>query len=195
MPVQGDTPDEAAYGTTEGFAPYDPRAVQPTSSPAPSSEPPGSVGGTSGADGEQAGDTDPDPLPEFDARYQEEFEGLLYIGALTKTFTWLGHEFHIRTLTTGELAEVALAAKPYDDSEASMKAYQTGVVAASIVTVDGKPLPAPITTDPGDTPFLNRFRYVHNRWFPPVIDAVYEQCFGLEIKVREVIEAMGNRSG
>ena len=151
MPVPGETPDEAAYGTTEGFAPYDPSAVQPTSSPAPSSQAPGSVGGTSGADGQDEGSEEENtPLPEFDGRWRDEFEGLLYIGALTDRFVWLGHEFHIRTLTTGELAEVALVSKPYDGTEASMKAYQAGVVAASVLSVDGRPLPQPITTEPGE---------------------------------------------
>lgn len=193
MPVPSETPDEAAYGTTEGFAPYDPAAVQPTSSPAPSSDP-GTVGGTSGADSQEAGAQE-DPLPEFDPRFREEFEGLLYIGALTETFTWLGHQFQIRTLTTGEVLEVALAAKPYEGTEGADKSYQAAVVAACVMSIDGKPMPAPITKDPGDTPFLNRFRYVLEHWYPTVLDAVYERYYRLEITVREVIDAMGNRSG
>lgn len=147
----------------------------------------------SGADDRAA--PPPEPVPEFDARWREEFTGLLYLGALSSEFTWLGHHFVVRTLTTGELAEVALAAKRYEGTDGAYKAYQAAVVAAAVVSVDGQAMPSPLTTDPRDTPFLNRYRYVMRSWYPPVLDAVYQRYFDLEIKVREVIEAMGNRSG
>jgi hypothetical protein len=132
-----------------------------------------------------------DPLPEFDPRVRQDFEGLLFLGRLTHTFTWAGHEFIIRTLTTGETLEVGLLAKPYQGSMAAMKAYQAALVAACVDSVDGRPMPVPITDDARDTSTANRFRYVLRSWFPPVLDAVYEQYLLLEERVTQVLDAMG----
>ena len=115
MPVQDGPLEESVYDQPPQVGPFDPATVQPTSSAAPSSTAPG-FGSTSGADGAQpsqeaepgtGGQQEP-PLPQFDPRHRDAFEGLIHIGALTETFPWLGHRFTIRTLTTGELAEVAL---------------------------------------------------------------------------------------
>ena len=198
MPLDDIPLEQSVYDQPSGIAAYDPETVQPTrNSPAPSSNP-GNVGGTSGEDGEQTpeeGEQPEEPLPKFDPRHSEEFRGLLYVGALTDTFTWLGHTFVIRTLTTGELAEVALAVKVYDGSDAVLKVYQAAVVAACVISVDGQSMPIPLTNDIGDTSFINKYRYVMRSWFPPVLDVVYERYYMLEIKVRQVIEAMGNPIG
>jgi hypothetical protein len=193
MPEPGDTPSPAAP-EPEGFAPYDPQAVQPTTSPTPSSEPPETHGGTSGEDGANPEGT-AEPLPEFDPRHREEFTGLLYLGALTEEFDWAAHRFKIRTLTTGELGEIALALKPYEGVDADNRMYVNAVVAACVISVDGVPMPEPISKDPADTPFSNRFKYVLTYWHPPVVDAIYNRFFALEITVRQVLAAMGNRSG
>lgn len=134
---------------------------------------------------------EPESLPEFDPRYTEEFEGLLYLGYLTRDFVWAGHKFSIRTLTTDEVLEVALLVKPYQGTLADAKAYQAAMCAACVVKVDERPLPAPITMDPSDTPLSNRFEFVRRSWYPLTLDAVYEEFLRLEQTVTEVIAAMG----
>jgi hypothetical protein len=171
------------------FGPYDPSSQPPTFGTPPKVE-------ASPGDPVPEGTTTPPPDPiGFDPRWKEEFEGLLYIGALTSTFDYLGHRFIIRTLTQDEILEVTLAIKGYSDTEAYTKAEMMGVVAACVVSVDGRPLPHPITLDPGDTPFQNRWRYIRATWYPPVIDLVFNQYVRLEYKVREVMNSMGNLSG
>ena len=135
--------------------------------------------------------TDPEEIPEFDPKVREDFEGLLYLGRLEHTFTWAGHEFRIRTLNDGELLEVGLLAKPWRGTMSEMKAYQTALVAGCVVTVDGQPMPVPLTSDPRDTAMANRFRYVQRSWFPPTFDAVYEEYLLLETRVSKALEAMG----
>lgn len=199
MPLEQDEPGSAVYDqpaeqvrAKAGTQAYDPQTVQPTPPSPASVSPPEDVGSTSGADGPSE---EPEPLPEFDPRYIEEFQGLLYVGALRETFTWLGHQFVIRTLMTNELVEVAMIAKDYKGSDAESKAYQAAVVAGCVLTVDGKELPMPLTNDPADTLMRNRFDYVMAHWFPPTLDVLYERYFALELKVRAVIDSMGNRSG
>jgi hypothetical protein len=164
------------------FGPYDPSAI------------PASFGAAKDPAPQGTQDVEPSPV-EFDPRWKEEFEGLLYVGALTSTFNYLGHRFVIRTLTQDELLEVSLAIKEYADSDAAIKAQMMAIVAASVLSVDGKPMPSPVTLEPGDTPFANRWRYVRATWYPPVIDFVFSQYVRLEYQVREVIDAMGNLSG
>lgn len=136
-----------------------------------------------------------EPPPEFDPKFRMDFEGLLYMGRLTDDFTWLGHHFVIRTLTAGEILEVGLLHRQYVGTLADVKAYQAAIVAACVVSVDGKPMPTPITNEVTDTGLLNRFNYVLRSWFPPVLDKVYEQYLLLEARVEEVIKEMGKAHG
>lgn len=184
MPV-----DDSSYGS------YDPDEELMEAAPLPS--PPGEdVPEVPDVPAEEPPPSVPETPPvEFDQRWRQDFTGLLFLGALTKTFDWLGHKFRIRTLTQGELLEVALVTSEYAGTLGAAKAYATAVVAASITHVDGQPLPAPLTNQKGDTHFSNRFTYVSTHYFPPTIDRVYGEYIRLEEKVRQVIDAMGEASG
>lgn len=143
---------------------------------------------------DESGQDGTEPLPEFDPRVRDDFDGLLYLGRLTDSFSYAGHEFTIRTLSTGELLEVALLHKPYAGTMGDAKAYQAALAAACMVSVDGKPMPLPITNEATDTALVNRFEYVKRTWFPPLIDVIYGRFLDLEDKVDRVLEAMGNPS-
>jgi len=133
-------------------------------------------------------------VQEFDPKVRQDFDGLLYLGRLTHTFSFVGHQFVIRTLTTGEILEVGLLHAQYANTLADVKAYQAALVAACVVTVDSRPMPLPITNDVLDTALVARFEYVKRSWFPPILDAVYQQYLLLERRVDDVIRAMGNLS-
>lgn len=135
------------------------------------------------------------PLPEFDPKYRDPFHGLLYLGRTQKTFTLWGHTFVIRTSTTEQLAEIGLILQPYEGTSARNAVYQAAIVAACVVSVDGKALPGSITVDKSNELTLVRFPYVLKNWLPPVREAIYDECFKLEMEVREVLDAMGKASG
>jgi hypothetical protein len=135
-----------------------------------------------------------EPLPEFDPKHRQDFEGLLYLGRLTHEFEWLGHKFLIRTLAVDETLEIGLVTQPYNGTVSEPKAYQAAVVAACVVKVDGKPMPVPLSDDPGDSALLNRMETV-KRWFPPTLDKVYEEFMLLEDRVVKVLDAMGKVNG
>lgn len=133
----------------------------------------------------------------FDPSFREPFEGLLFLGSLTETFEWLGHEFTVRTLTTGELMAIGLIHKEYIGTLGDTKAYQTAVVAACLERVDGQPLPIPpdLRSPSGSDDVVvlrDRFRYISRNWFPPTIDHIYEQFILLEAESARVIEQLGN---
>ncbi len=146
-------------------------------------------------DEELSGAEDPEPLPEFDPHYRDEFEGLLYLGKLNDDFNWLGHHYIIKTLNSGEILEIGLLHKPYIGTLAETKAYQAAVVAACVVMVDRKPIAVPVTNEVADTELLSKFNYVLRSWYPPLLDKVYEQYIMLEEKVAKILDAMGKASG
>jgi hypothetical protein len=67
------------------------------------------------------------------------------------------------------------------------------MIAGSIVSVDGKPLPVPITDE--ITPLQTKFDYINQHWLPWTLDALYEQYLILDADVAGVIEAMGKAPG
>lgn len=191
--------EESVYDKVKSapFQPLQPEAVQPTSSPTPSSTAPESDGDTSGEDGEAApveqAQAAEAPLPEFDPKYREPLTGLLYLGALTETFTLWGHEFVIRTLTTEQMTEAALYTAKYEGTRAANSAYAAATLANAVVSVDGNPLPQGLGGN--DTGFDARVAYVTKNWYPAVRDAIWAKVFSLEEKAREVLEALGKASG
>lgn len=134
-------------------------------------------------------------LPEFDPKVREDFEGLLYLGALTQQFEWMGHTFLIRSLHVGEVLEIGLLHREYVGTITEVKAYQAAVTAACVVQIDKRRMPFPITTDDEDTLLRNRFQYVLDHWFTPTLDAVYENYLLLETRVEQVMVAMGKAHG
>ena len=121
---------------------------------------------------------------------RDAFDGLLYIGALSKRFTWMGHRFKIRTLSTDDVIEVGLLQQPYVGSMGEIKAYQAACVAAALTEVDGQTLPGSISSEVQHD-LEPRFDYVRRNYQPIVIDVIYGQLMALEAKVNEVLVAMG----
>ena len=122
------------------------------------------------------------------------FEGLFYIGMLRSTPTWAGHSFVIRTITSDEALEVGLVAARWRDTAAESRAYGTALVAACLESIDGKPVPSSILAD-GTSPVQYRFDWVKQKLHPPVVDYLYEEYRKLEVKVEEVLAAMGKAGG
>lgn len=189
MPVE----DEDFPSHEEGLPPPEFANVGPSPAPTPSSTAPEDTEAHRVTDAEVS---EPDePLPEFDPRVREDFEGLMYLGKLTHPFDWLGHKFVIRTMTTGEILEAGLIHREYVGTVADVRAYQACVVAACVVSVDDKHPPYPLTSADGETLLRTRFNYVIDKWFPPTLDKVYNEYLVLEARVEAVIEAMGKAPG
>lgn len=172
---------DALYDTPPRDAGYDPAELVPGPAQA-------------GPDQDAAPPAPDDALPEFDPAVRDDFKGLMYLGALSREFSWLGHRFHIRTLRSDELVEVPLIVRAYEGSEGYPRALQGAVTSACVVTVDGAPIPVlPLAKD--ESELRLRYRWVMGNWFPPVLDRVYQEYILLEARVREVIQAMEKALG
>jgi len=128
---------------------------------------------------------------EFDSRHRSDFDGLLYLGAITHEFDWAGHSFVIKTPTVGEMLQVGLLSAEYANTIGESRAYTSAIAAAVIVSVDGKRLPSAIGRDGEKTLVADRFRYINDNWYPWTVDAVYARYAVLEARVAEVIRKMG----
>lgn len=136
------------------------------------------------------------PLPSFDPRYAEAFEGLVFLGALTKEFDWLGHRFVIRTVGSDDLLAVAQVIKPWQGTMGEARAYTAAMVAMCVVSVDGQGLPTPVSAEGGEYAWAyQRFNYVKARWFEFTQDKVYSEYKALEAEAAAVVEAMEKASG
>lgn len=114
---------------------------------------------------------------DFDPRVYNDIEGLLYLGKLTSNVTIYGHAFVLKTLTRGERLAVTLVTKEYEDTLGEADALQTALVAASIITVDGRPLYLPLSPE-DDGKALDRVRihFEHIcKWYDPLLEALYAE--------------------
>jgi hypothetical protein len=140
-------------------------------------------------------DDDGNLLPSFDPKYADPFTGLLYLGALADEFSWLGHDFKIRTLRDGELLAISQIIKPYQDTMGLDRAYANAVVGMCLMSLDGEELPIPI----GETKRINewghlRFEYIRDNWYSSTVDQVFNRYLQLDDLVKKVVEAMGKAS-
>lgn len=184
MPLEQD-PNEGSYAS------YDPATVRPAPLAPPASDedtPQDSSEAHAGSDVIRPGAT-------FDERYREPFEGLMYLGALSKQFNWAGHQFHIRTLTTQEVLIVSQITARYEGTMGQNRAYAAAIVALATESVDGQPLPFPYKESVGTEWADMRFDYVTGKWYSYTIDAVFNEYLVLEGKAQEVLAEMGNLSG
>lgn len=180
-PIEADpSAIEAEYGSSldMDFAAFDPTEIR-----IPEDTPQGG-----------AEDTDPEPMGPFDERYREPFAGLMFLGALQASFDFIGHRFVIRTLTTDETLAIGMITKEFEETIGAQRAYATALVALCIQSVDGRQLPSPIGTDDNNYAWaFERFNYVKARWFPYVVDNIYERYLLLESKTIEVLQEMAKK--
>lgn len=127
----------------------------------------------------------------FPDDWKQDFEGLTYLGYLDTTVRDIPyHEFVIRTLTVGEKIEIHQILKDVDinNPAAYLRAYKAAVVAATLVSVDGKPL---IAVDKKHSVVREKYLYVVNSWYDPVIDILYRRANELELRSLQVLYELG----
>jgi len=132
---------------------------------------------------------------EFDDRHRLDYDGLLYLGSLSHIFRFAGHEFKVRTLNTDEILEVGLLTQRWSGTMSAERAYVTAMVAAALISVDGQYLPQPITRDSSESRLSTQFAFIKGKYFPQVVDFVYQCILVLESRVDEILLKMGEASG
>lgn len=130
-------------------------------------------------------------LPEFPQEHRQALSGLLFLGRLEEEFSWLGHRFVVKTLTTGEHTRVGLLTKPYLGTRSEVRAHRAAIIAAGCVSVDGKPLTVPLGMGQDPLEQLRERMAITLDWYPPTVDHIHSRIMGLEVTCQTVVDAMG----
>lgn len=125
---------------------------------------------------------------EFPEGWKTEFEGLLYLGYLTERVQIPFHSFQLRTLKAVEKIEVSLLSKDLEGSLGYSRKYKALCVAAALVTVDGREI---LTPNRAENAIPQKYRYVVENWYDPVIDFLYVELDKLEGRVIQIMQELG----
>ena len=137
---------------------------------------------------EDLSQTESKNIDTFPEEWKDEFEGLLFVGYLQREITSIPfHKFVVRTLTINEKLEISLITKPYLESIGYGRAYKAAVVAAGLMSVDGKEL---IPSNRNINVVRQKYDYVTDNWYDAVIDILYEEIDTLENRVMMVLQEL-----
>jgi hypothetical protein len=128
-------------------------------------------------------------LAQFDPRWQEEFEGLLFVGKVTHNFNLAGHKVTVMTPEANDSLKAALLIKPYQNTAGELRALIIATLATCLVKIDGHTLPRGIMAD-GSDDLETRFNWI-GQLHQVVIDGIYNEFLELEGKVAVAIRDLG----
>ena len=150
------------------------------------------------SDMEDSGIPDPEPtsdeVDEFPSEVEDDFTGLMFLGALSSTFELFGHRFAIKTLRANEELVCAQLVKEYEGTLAQGKAYVIAQIAASIVTVDGREITKPLGPEDNMATLHRKFEYVRTHWYWPVIEMIYSEFANLMMRQSAAFDAYLGKS-
>jgi len=132
---------------------------------------------------------DDDILAQFDPRWTDEMEGLLYVGRVTHAFNLGGHRITIATPEAQDSLKAAILVKQYQETAGALRALTIAALATCLIKVDGHVLPRGIMAD-GSDDMEARFNWVA-KLHTAIIDGIYREYEDLEVRVAEAIEALG----
>jgi len=125
----------------------------------------------------------------FPDEWKDEFEGLLFVGYLQREITRIPfHKFVVRTLTINDKLEISLLTKPYLESVGYGRAYKAAVVAAGLVSVDGREL---VPSNKNINVIKQKYDYVVNNWYDTTVELLYNEIEALENRVIIVLQELG----
>lgn len=102
-----------------------------------------------------------------------DIENLLINGSISEEVEIAGHFFVIRTLKIGEELAIAEICREYEGGIAEAKALAAATVAASIETIDGRPLMRNLGPDVKNN-IRQKFAYIKNKWYWTIISELYQ---------------------
>jgi hypothetical protein len=79
-------------------------------------------------------------------------------------------------------------AKPFIETIGYGRAYKASVVAAGLVSVDGRDM---VPLSKGINVIRQKYDYIINNWYDTVIDILYQEIETLETKVIIILEQLG----
>lgn len=124
----------------------------------------------------------------FPQEWKNDFEGLLYLGYLEAEVTIPHHTFIVHTLLPGAKIELASMLVDMQTSIGYGLAYKCAVVSAALDSVDDRPI---IVSSKRESSIRQKYQYVINAWYEPVIDLLYTKVEELEVRQDKLMRELG----
>ena len=124
-----------------------------------------------------------DPISLFPEDIRKAVEGLTYLGQLTDTVSFCGHEFGLRTLRPQHHFAIGQVLQPYRDTIVEVNVFQTATVAMALTSVDGDEDWCPAIGPDLESHVrarLAKISHPETGWYAPTIEYLWEQYQILE---------------
>ena len=123
----------------------------------------------------------------------DEFNELIHIGHLVRSFEWYNHKFEIRTLKLEEELAVGQIIKEFKDTVAEEKAAAVAIAAACLVSVNNTPF-MPRYDKSAYINIKERFSYILKNWNWVIIESINGEYVQLLASMYDEIERVENLS-
>lgn len=115
----------------------------------------------------------------FTPEESKRFIELIQVGKVTREIEVLDHYIVIKSMDVGEELALGLMLKEFDSSPAYTRAYKAAVVAAVVVSIDGKPFYQSLGPESFSVALRARFDKIKN-YHPSVNDLIYAEYIKME---------------
>lgn len=126
-----------------------------------------------------------DPFKLFPQEIRRPVEGLTYLGQLTETVNFCGHQFGLKTLRPAEKFAIAQVLQPYRNTVFEVDVFQALHVGLALTEVDGNQDFCPPIGPSVEDLARARLGYLSGTngqagWYPPTIEFLWTQYMLLE---------------
>lgn len=136
-----------------------------------------------------------DQIAELSPEEMVMFASLLTCGRRSKTIRLFDHTVVVQTLCGDDDLRIGLYVKDYAGSLGEQRAYQIGVVAAGIRTIDGRPLVQGLYEKVGEDVLFNEKVDKVAKMYPTVISRIYRAVMDSEKEFVELANKLGKLDG
>jgi len=123
----------------------------------------------------------------------DEFNELIHIGHIVRSFEWYNHKFEIRTLKLEEELIVGQIVKEFTDTIAEEKAAAVAIAAACIVSINNTPF-MPRYDKSAYINIKEKFNYILKNWNWIIIESINGEYVQLLASMYDEIERVENLS-
>jgi hypothetical protein len=133
--------------------------------------------------------------PELSPEEQVMFASLLTCGRRSKTLRLMDHTVVVQTLCGDDDLRIGLFVKQYVGTFGEQRAYQIGVAAAGIRSIDGQPLVQSLYPEADNDALFDQKCTKVAQMYPTIINRIYRTVLEAEQEFVELATKLGKFDG
>jgi hypothetical protein len=134
-------------------------------------------------------------ITELSPEEQVMFASLMTCGRRSKVISVLDHTVVVQTLCCDDDLRIGLYVKDFQGSIGEQRAYQVGVAAAGIRSIDGVPLVQGLYEQAGDDALFDQKVAKVVKMYPTIVNRIYRAVMDAEKEFVELATKLGKLSG